>query len=101
MPRKNAEGTVGILMVLGLAFITFASIIFPVNLWMQIWTVILSLPVDYLAYLFILIGVLGAIGFFMFTGQIMKLNAAFVALWCTVAGLLLLLDPMWFYTWWL
>jgi len=72
-------------------------IFLPFNIWIQIWTAVCLLDAMYLGILYIGLSALFFIGFIIAKGVKWKLNFIIIAAMLLVAGILVLIDPEWYY----
>ena len=94
---KTKNSAIGTILILLSALLPALAILLPLNLWIQIWTVILLLPLVYLGYLFIGIVILAGVGYYYVSSAKAKINLAFVALFAGVAAMIIIFCPNWFY----
>jgi hypothetical protein len=73
------------------------TILFPMNLWMQIWTSIFNLPLSTLGYVFIGVAFAFVIAYFKVKSARAKLNFAFVIALAILVAIVILFAPNWFY----
>jgi hypothetical protein len=97
MKYMTKDKTVGIGMIALSALLPVLAILLPINLWMQIWTTILLLPLNYLGYLFIGVVVIAGVGYFYVNSAKIKVNFVFVMVFSGVAAVIILFVPDWFY----
>jgi hypothetical protein len=87
----------GLEIIILCALVPCLAILFMINVWMQIWTNVLLLPVAYLGYTFIGIVAVVGVGYFYVDSGKMKLNFAFIALFAGIAAIIIFFVPNWFY----
>jgi len=79
------------------ALIGLLAIWLPFNIWLQIWTALLLLDPLYLGVLYIGLGILFIVAFFIAKAVKYKVNFIIIAMLLIVAGILVLADPNWYY----